>query len=135
MTKFLAPCSERKQPEILVWSRAMRRSRSLWLLSKFTVRSSTKRRTSCLVVAEGDGEVVADLLGPGPFASVGRFGVGGESNRDDVVVVGANVRPLAGGELDAAGGAGGVASSEGVDQQGGHGVSPRFLGGDLGRGG
>jgi hypothetical protein len=26
-----------------------------------------------LAVAEGDGEVVADLLGPGPFASVGRF--------------------------------------------------------------
>ena len=126
MAKFLATCSERNEPEILVLEFAHAEVSIALVVIKIYGEFVDEAEDLVLAVAEGDGEVVADLLGPDPFASVGRFWVGGESNRDNVVVVGANVRLLAAGELDAVGAAGGVASSEGVDQQGGHGVSPRL---------
>jgi len=53
------------------------------------------------VVPKGDGEVVADPLGPAPLAAVGRVGVGVQGNGDDGVVAGAYPRPLAGRDFSA----------------------------------
>src|SRR5260370_41325366 len=41
-------CSVRKQPETFCWTLIMRRSRSAWLLSKGTAKSSRKRSTAHL---------------------------------------------------------------------------------------
>src|SRR5258708_24439134 len=42
------PCSVRKHPETFCWTLIMRRSRSAWLLSKGTAKSSRKRSTAHL---------------------------------------------------------------------------------------
>ena len=90
MAKFLAPCSEGNEPEILVLEFGHAEVSLVLVVIKIYGEVVDEAEDLVLAVAEGDGdgEVVADLLGPGPFASVGRFWVGGESNRDNVVVVG-----------------------------------------------
>ena len=79
MAKFLAPCSERNEPEILVWSLAHAEVSLALVVIKIYGEVVDEAEDLVLAVAEGHGEVVDDLLGPGPFASVGRFWVGGES--------------------------------------------------------
>ena len=77
MAKFLAACSERNEPEILVLEFGHAEVSIPLVVIKIYGEFVDEAEDLVLAVAEGDGEVVADLLGPGPFASVWRFWVGG----------------------------------------------------------
>jgi len=61
------------EPEILVWEFGHAEVSLALVVIKSYGEVVDEAEGLVAAVTEGDAEVVADLLGPGPFASVGRF--------------------------------------------------------------